>query len=258
MSEHWQDFEQIVGHPFMERKWLAEALTHRSYVNENPGYGRDNERLEFLGDAILDFVAAEMLFKKYPDAAEGELTQLRSAIVRAESLAMMAAEIELGDYMLLGRGEISTGGRTRLNILADGFEAIIGAVYTDGGDPAVLLFLLPRLEKMLAYILEHDLHRDARSILQERAQAELHVTPAYVVAELDGSEHQREFRLNVVIGDHVIGNGRGSSKRNAAQVAARDALMRLEGMGWNEETLAIARAQVEALASDEQTPSVSR
>ncbi|PJF20742.1 MAG: ribonuclease III, partial [Phototrophicales bacterium] len=215
---------------------LTQALTHRSFVNEYDGEEeiRDNERLEFLGDAILDVIVADMLFKRFPDVSEGELTQLRAALVKTESLAMLATQFQLGEYLRIGRGEENSGGRERPNNLCRGFEAVIGAMYLDGGIQTVEEFVMPSLLELLDYVLENNLHIDARSELQERTQATLSITPSYRVAGADGPDHAKEFHVEVTIGDVVIGTGIGTSKRAAAQEAARVALQHLEEKGFPE------------------------
>lgn len=229
------DFESIMGVRFRSEELLRRALTHRSFVNEVEEELRDNERLEFLGDAVLDFVVADMLFRRFPDVSEGELTQLRAALVRTDSLAILAAECNLGEYLLMGKGEVNSGGRTRANNLCRGFEAVVGALYMDSGLDAVKQFVLERLNNLLEYILANDLHKDARSMLQERSQAELRFTPVYRVVDASGPDHEKEFFIEVFVGDIVIGSGSGTSKRTAAQAAARSALQRLEELGWPEE-----------------------
>jgi ribonuclease III len=228
-------FQALIGVHFLDPNMLRRALTHRSFVNEVGEDMRDNERLEFLGDAILDFVVADMLFRLFPDVSEGELTQLRAALVRTESLALLGSEIQLGEYLLIGKGEENSGGRTRTNNLCRGFEALIGAIYLDRGIETVREFSLPRLNVLLEYVLENDLHKDARSMLQERSQAELRFTPIYRLADANGPDHEKEFLVEVLIGEIVLGKGIGSSKRTAAQSAARIALKQLEEVGWPEE-----------------------
>lgn len=229
-----EDLARSLGHDFGQPKLLAEALTHSSYLNETEtdGVHQDNERLEFLGDAIVDFLAGEMLYIQYPEVDEGALTQMRSALVRAESLAMLATDIDLGDYMRLGHGEEVTGGRTRVNILGDGFEAVVGALYLDAGLEVTRDFLVPRLRQLLTTILANDLHRDARSVLQERSQSVLRITPLYRVAEEVGLTHEREYVLEVTINDVVVGRGQATNKRIAAQLAARAALAHIASAGW--------------------------
>ncbi len=234
MTKPIEEFEAIIRRYFYQPALLVEALTHSSYLNETDTPGRDNERLEFLGDAVVDFVAGEMLFRMYPDANEGLLTQLRAALVRADSLALMAQKLRMGEFVRLGHGEEVTGGRTRVNVLADTFEAVAGAVYLDGGLEAARQFLEPHLKELLIYILENDLHRDARSVLQERAQEALKLTPFYRVAEEIGKAHEREYVIEAVVGEVVLGTGRASNKRVASQLAARSALERLNQEGWPE------------------------
>jgi ribonuclease III len=239
-------FEGILDVKFQNPELLKRALTHRSFVNEVEADLNDNERLEFLGDAILDFIVADMLFRRFPDVSEGELTQLRAALVRTDSLAILAANCQLGNYLLIGKGEENSGGRTRTNNLCRGFEALIGAMYMDGGLQVVKDFVLPRLKTLLAYILEHDLHKDARSILQERSQAELRFTPVYRLVDAAGPDHEKEFLVEVLVGDVVIGEGIGTSKRTAAQTAARNALKEIEENGWSDEARKVLEAQLAA------------
>jgi ribonuclease III len=249
-------FQELIDVHFLDPNMLRRALTHRSFVNEVDEDMRDNERLEFLGDAILDFVVADMLFQRFPDVSEGELTQLRAALVRTESLALLGSEIQLGEYLLIGKGEENSGGRTRTNNLCRGFEALIGAIYLDRGIETVRDFSLPRLNVLLEYVLENDLHKDARSMLQERSQAELRFTPIYRLADANGPDHEKEFLVEVLIGEIVIGEGIGSSKRTAAQSAARIALKQLEEVGWPEEAHNVVsnlynQSEAEEAAQDE-------
>lgn len=231
-----QSFEEILGVQFHNLDLLTQALTHRSYVNEYDGDEdiHDNERLEFLGDAILDVVVADMLYRKFPDVSEGELTQFRAALVKTESLAMLATQFNLGQYLRIGHGEEKSGGRERPNNLCRGFEAVVGAMYLDGGIKTVEDFVTPSLLDLLDYVIENNLHIDARSELQERTQATLSITPSYRVAGADGPDHAKEFHVEVIIGDVIIGKGVGTSKRAAAQEAARVALQHLEEEGFPE------------------------
>ncbi len=249
-----EQFERKVQRIFLNSEILLEALTHRSYLNEHEVDSRDNERLEFLGDAIVDFVAGEMLFQKYPAAAEGELTQLRASLVRAEALAQLAADLSLGDFLRLGHGEEVTGGRSRQNVLADGFEAVVGAIYVDGGMDAAKAFLLPRFEALLIYILENQSHLDARSLLQERAQADLKITPSYRVADIIGKEHEREYVLEAVIGETIMGRGQAANKRIAAQAAARSTLVMVEKDGWTGDLQDVAEAITKLRANEAAIP----
>lgn len=239
---HINQYQNIIGVHFLNPNLLRRALTHRSFVNEVDEQIRDNERLEFLGDAILDFIVADMLFRRFTDVSEGELTQLRAALVRTDSLAILAKDIQLGEYLLIGKGEENSGGRNRVNNLCRGYEALIGAIYMDRGLEAVREFCLPRLNSLLEYVLENDLHKDARSMLQELAQAELRITPKYQLKDSVGPDHEREFVLQVVVAGVIIGEGAGTSKRVAAQDAARHTLKRIEAEGWADEVQFAAKA----------------
>ena len=232
MSETQSDldrFEAILGIQFRQPELLRAALTHTSYVNENEGAEalNDNERLEFLGDAVLDLIAAELLFRKYPHIDEGELTQLRSALVKTEALARFAAQCRLGEFLRLGKGEEQTGGRQRSSTLCRAFEAVIAAIYLDQGMAVASDFLAPLLLDMLAEVLDKRLHLDARSELQERLLADSEATPDYRVTGERGPEHAKQFSVEARLGDVTLGAGVGSSKRSAAQAAARDALQKM-------------------------------
>lgn len=223
------DFETALGFVFRDKSLLTRALTHRSFLNENPDLPYlDNERLEFLGDAILDFFAAEFLYQRFPEMTEGELTSLRAALVRGESLARFAAEAGLPPYLFMSRGEAAAGGRERAPLLAGAFEALIGALYLDQGlNPArqlVVRFLAPAAER----IHQERLDRDAKSMLQELSQGRLAVTPQYRLVESRGPDHAKEFTIEVVLKDQVYGAGVGRSKQLAEQQAARVALQKLQ------------------------------
>ncbi len=214
---------------FNDKALLQRALTHRSYLNENPDYPlEDNERLEFLGDAILDFITAEYLYHKFPEITEGRLTNLRSALVRTESLSGYANTIDLGEYLFLGRGEEDSGGRKRPAILCDAFEALIGAIYLDQGLEPARLFIGRFIEPALYAVLSSDAEKDAKSRLQEIAQSKYQLTPTYRTVKEEGPDHAKEFTVEVVIGTKPYGAGRGLSKQNAAQAAAQAALKVLE------------------------------
>ncbi|MGJ3237813.1 MAG: ribonuclease III [Anaerolineae bacterium] len=236
-QQHLRQYQKLIGVHFLNPELLKRALTHRSFVNEAEEELRDNERLEFLGDAILDLIVAEMLFRRFTDVSEGELTQLRAALVRTDSLAILAEAIQLGQYIYMGKGEENSGGRSRINNLCRGYEALIGSIYLDRGMEAVREFVLPPLNDLLEYVLANDLHKDARSMLQERSQADLHVTPTYRIKDTNGPDHEREFYMEAVIAGVVIADGAGTSKRAAAQSAARAALKLVEEYGWSDELL---------------------
>ncbi len=223
------ELQAQLGLRFRAADLLIEALTHRSYINEQGAVPtRNNERLEFLGDAVLDFVVTHALFRRYPDMPEGELTQLRQALVRTEALAEMALACNLGEYLRMSRGEEKTGGRLRQNMLADTFEAVAGALYLDQGTEAVENFVIPLFLPRLERILAENLHKNARSMLQEWSQAEYGVAPSYRVIEATGPDHEKDFTVEVLLADQVIGVGNGSSKHAAIQAAARVALKRVE------------------------------
>lgn len=220
---------------FSDKALLQRALTHRSYLNENPDYPlEDNERLEFLGDAILDFITGEYLYHHFPEVAEGRLTNLRSALVRTERLAEFAVDLNLGDHLFLGRGEEESGGRTRPAILCDAFEALIGALYLDQGIEFTRDFVYEIIEPALQEILVSDSEKDAKSQLQEVAQSHYQLTPTYRTVKEQGPDHAKEFTVEAIIGDKAYGTGKGNSKQNAAQAAAKEALNMLhEELGLN-------------------------
>ncbi len=254
MTSHTpQALQDAIGYHFKCEDHLLEALTHRSYLNESDMPLRDNERLEFLGDAVLEYLVTRFIFLYFEHAGEGELTQLRSAMVRTDALAKLARDLDLGAYLRMGRGEEANGGRKRDTLLCRAYEALVGAVYLDGGIDAVQRVFLPAFEQLLQHIVTNSLHKDARSLLQERSQAELRITPSYRVVEAEGPEHEREYTAEVLIGEWVIGSGKGKSKRTAAQASARHALQKVERQGWPPEVLAYAAAQLHenVSASDE-------
>lgn len=217
--------EQAINLTFGDKALLQRALTHRSYLNEDPDYPLDdNERLEFLGDAILDFLIAEYLYHHYPEMPEGRLTNLRSALVRTERLAQFAQQLSLGDHILMGRGEVESGGRCRTAVLCDAFEALVGALYLDQGIEPTGQFVYRTIEPSLRKILATNADRDAKSLLQELAQSFHRITPTYRTIQEDGPDHAKEFTVEAVIGDKAYGQGSGLSKQHAAQAAAEQAL----------------------------------
>jgi ribonuclease III len=227
MTDDLNKLEERLQLEFDDKSLLERALTHRSYLNENPGVTRDNERLEFLGDAVLDFVVGDYLFRRLPDLREGELTSLRAALVRAPTLAAFANELEIGRFLRLGLGEDESGGRQRVPLLCATFEAVVGAIYLDQGLPAAQQFIERLIEPTLVEIQAQSLHKDAKSEFQVWAQSQFNITPHYQVVAVTGPDHARQFTLQVMIGDEVWGEGQGSSKQSAAQAAARTALTRI-------------------------------
>jgi ribonuclease-3 len=217
--------EQKLDLSFADKSLLDRALTHRSFLNENPRWGlEDNERLEFLGDAVLDFVVGEYLYHHFPEGREGELTSLRAALVRTETLARFARQIHLGTYLRLGRGEAESGGRGRPALLCSAFEALVGAIYLDQGIEGVADFVLQFIASAVPRILAQELDRDTKSRLQEWSQGRWHLTPVYRTVAERGPDHAKEFTVQVLIGDEVYGRGSGPSKQAAEQAAARAAL----------------------------------
>jgi ribonuclease-3 len=221
------DFARQAGIAISNPSLLRRALTHRSYLNEHPDTLEDNERLEYLGDAALDFITAAWLYNRYPEMDEGDLTRLRSELVRTEQLAIFARELNLGKILLLGKGEESSGGRERSALLCDAFEAFIGAVFLDAGLETVIKFMKPKLERAAELALQDETMLDPRSELQIWAQASIGQTPRYETLDSYGPDHEREFLVEVRIGDELSGQGQGRSKQEAAQSAAADALMKI-------------------------------
>ena len=211
--------------PFSNLSLLTRALTHRSYVNENPNSSEDNERLEFLGDAVLDFIVGAWVYNRFPEMPEGDLTKMRSAIVRNDQLAVFARHLKLGNALRLGHGEYVTGGSQRHGLLGSTFEALIGALYLDAGLKAVETFVDPLLEEVRESTLTK-IH-DPKSLLQEWAQAQKMSAPRYKTVTMTGPDHAKEFDVEVEINDRVVGSGRGSSKHTAQQAAAADAMKNL-------------------------------
>ena len=216
-----------IGLKFNDLLLLSRALTHRSYINEHTEALEDNERLEFLGDAVLDFVVGAWLYNHYPEMAEGDLTRMRSALVHTEQLAEFAREIQLGGALRLGRGEIQGGGRSRSALLCDTFEAVIGALYLDQGIEAVRDFISPFLIAASDDILVNHKNEDPKSSFQEWAQAQGYPTPSYVTKSATGPDHSKIFEVDAMVNGIHYGSGTGHSKQSAAKAAALDALRRL-------------------------------
>ncbi len=219
------DLSRRLGLSFSNLSLLVRALTHRSYVNEHSQAVEDNERLEFLGDAVLDFIVGAWVFNRFPEMPEGDLTKMRSALVRNEQLAKFARKLDLGRALRLGRGESSSGGHERDNLLGSAFEALIGALYLDSGLSAVDAFVNPILEEVRESML-NEIH-DPKSQLQEWAQSQKLGAPRYRVTGTSGPDHAVTFEMVVEIAGVVKGSGSGSSKSNAEHVAAQDALNNL-------------------------------
>jgi ribonuclease-3 len=223
------ELEDKLGIKFRDYSLISRALTHRSFLNENPGsILEDNERLEFLGDAVLDFVVGAYLYHQFPEMDEGDLTSLRAALVRTKTLAQFAQAWELGRFLRLGYGEDESGGRERKPILCAAFEAVIGAIYLDQGLESVVALTRPLIEPSLIKIMNDSLHKDAKSEFQVWAQARYNITPRYQVVSTSGPDHAKMFTVQVIIDTQVWGEGSGRSKQAAAQAAATAALAKAE------------------------------
>ena len=222
---NFSNFEKKTKVIFKDKNLLQQAFIHRSYINENPVTRLShNERLEFLGDAVLELIVTDFLYKKYPNYTEGELTSLRSALVNAVIISEVATGIGMNDYLLLSKGEAKDNGKARQYILANTYEAYIGAMYLDQGievvDKFLQKYLLPKTEE----IVSKKLWRDAKSLVQEKAQEFVNVTPAYKVLHESGPDHDKHFTVGILFGSVLVAEGRGKSKQEAEQKAAEAAL----------------------------------
>ncbi len=217
--------EKKLGLKFKDKDLLTQAFAHRSYLNENPDFNLDhNERLEFLGDAVMELIVTEELYKKYPEKPEGELTNWRAALVNAKMLTSVAEELGLNDFLLLSRGEAKEGGKARAYILANTFEALIGAIYLDSGYDPADKFIKKHLISKLTEIIKDKLYRDAKSEFQEEAQEKMGITPDYKVLGESGPDHQKKFTIGVYLAQELVAEGEGSSKQEAEEAAAKAAL----------------------------------
>ncbi len=225
MSENFKKLEEKIGITFKNKDLLIEALTHRSYLNEFPNWRLPhNERLEFLGDAVLELVVSEELFRKFPNYPEGQMTVLRAALMNYQTLAMVAEGIGLDDFILLSRGEKKDIGKAREVILANAIEAVIGAIYLDQGMEIVRNFVSKFVMANLGTIMKTKSYKDSKSELQEIIQDRLRITPAYRVLEESGPAHKRLFKIGVYFGDELIAEGSGASKQEGELEAAKEAL----------------------------------
>ncbi len=222
--------ETKLGYTFKDKRLLETAFTHRSYLNENRTLGREhNERLEFLGDAVLELVVTEFLYTKYPQKPEGELTAFRAALVNTQSIAGAGTKLGINDYLMLSKGESKDTGRARLIILANAFEALIGALYLDSGYETAKKFIADQLFHKTDEVVEKGLWQDAKSKLQEIAQEREGITPTYQVVSQAGPDHDKTFLIGAFIGTERLATGEGRSKQEAEQDAAQKALA---AKGW--------------------------
>jgi len=224
-------FEKKLGLKFKNKDLLVQAFCHRSYLNENPSFELEhNERLEFLGDAVLELVVTDYLYRKYPDKPEGELTNWRAALVNAKMLSRVSSEIGFNEFLLLSKGESKETGKARQYILANVFEAFVGSLYLDQGYKDCDAFINKHLIKKLKEVIESGSYKDAKSHFQEKAQELVGVTPTYEVLEEKGPDHAKHFTIGIYLGKELIANGEGSSKQEAEDDSAKKAL---EKKKWN-------------------------
>lgn len=217
-----QRLEKKIKYTFKDKSLLEEALTHSSYANEKHGNMPHNERMEFLGDAVLSIISAEYLFTKYPKMPEGKLTKLRSSLVCTQSLSSFAREIELGSYLKMGKGETASNGAERPSVLEDAFEALIAAVYLDGGMDEARRFVIGFLSREVE--THHINFKDYKSMLQEIIQQNPDEKLNYSVSGTSGPDHDKRFDVELRLNSNIIGKGSGTSKKNAEQMAAKQAL----------------------------------
>jgi len=220
------EFESIIKYEFYNKEYIIEALTHSSYSNENKEFSF-NERLEFLGDSVLGMIISDYLFNNEKDLPEGELTKLRANIVCEESLSEVARSIRLGKHMLFGKGEEATGGRERVSILADAFEAIIAAIYLDGGIERAREFVLSSMNNIINDSIRGKIFRDYKTHLQEVLQSKGQVNISYEIVNEKGPDHNKTFVMQVISNENILGVGEGKSKKEAEQAAAKQAIRRM-------------------------------
>lgn len=225
-------FEDRIGILFKDKNILKQAFVHRSYLNENKDFAvGHNERLEFLGDAVLELVITDYLYSKFPDKDEGRLTSLRSALVNANTLYVVGVNLGINDFLLLSRGEAKDTGRARQYILANTIESIIGAIYLDQGYEKAKDFIHSSICPLMDTIIEKGTWIDSKSLFQERAQEQDGVTPVYKTIKEDGPDHDKHFTVGVYLRNTLVAQGEGDSKQDAEQMAARNAL---KEKGWEE------------------------
>jgi ribonuclease III len=221
-------FESKIGLKFKDKELLKRSLTHRSFLNENKDEElKNNERLEFLGDAVLELVISEYLFNTYPERAEGDLTSFRAAVVKTDSLAKISKQLGIGEFLLMSKGEEMTGGREKDYLLANTFEAIIGALYLDQGYEPVKEFLIKHLVPQISTIVKYRLDIDSKTKLQETTQTKFKTTPVYKVIKEKGPDHDKVFTVAVMIKGKIYGEGEGITKQKAEDAAAGQALRKL-------------------------------
>ena len=220
-------FEKKLGYAFKDINLLNKSLTHKSYANENGRSLKNNERFEFLGDSVLDLLVSEHMVRKYPQYAEGQLSKIRAAVVNETCLAEVAGSMGLGEYILLGNGENLSGGREKSSILANAFEAVAGGIFSDSGLESATRVFLPYLDKKITAYAGTGQFKDFKSELQEFTQLKRGCVPAYNIIRESGPDHEKLFEVDVMIGDEYMGGGKGKTKKEAEQLAAKTALEKL-------------------------------
>lgn len=229
-KDNLKRFEKRLGYKFKHREHLKRALTHKSYVNEyRLAQTENNERYEYLGDAVLELSVSHLLMNRFPEHPEGELSKLRAAIVNEGQLAELAAELKLGDYLFLGKGEDQTGGRDKPSLLADAFEAVLGAVYLDRGFEKAFAVVKRQYEKILECCGGVGFVKDYKTKLQEESQGRFRAIPRYKLVSEKGPDHRKLFEIHLYIREECLGIGKGASKKAAEQEAARQALEKMQG-----------------------------
>jgi ribonuclease-3 len=225
MQNNFKDLEKKLNIDFKDKNLLFQAFTHRSYLNENNDVKNGhNERLEFLGDAVLELIVTEHLYKKFPNSTEGELTAFRSSLVNTQVIGGASQSLGMNEYLLLSKGESKDIGKARMHILANTFESFIGALFLDQGYSSCEKFIQKNLFTKLDEIVNKKLWRDSKSLTQEKAQEIYHVTPSYKVLTESGPDHDKKFTVGIYFGNDLIAQGKGKSKQEAEQTAARSAL----------------------------------
>ncbi len=220
-------FQERLNYWFKELSFLNEALTHKSYVNEKDNNMRDNERLEFLGDSVIDLIVGDYSIKRFLNHSEGELSKIRAAVVNEINLAEVARSIGIGEFILLGKGEVQSGGKSKNSILANTFEAITAAIYLDSGLENTYSVIIDRFKEKIDEVGNSCHYRDFKSELQELTQGRLNCIPSYRISSESGPDHEKVFEVNVTIGGVIYGKGKGKSKKEAEQSAAKEALDKL-------------------------------
>ena len=216
--------QEKLGYPFKNINLLSQALTHKSFVNENNRKFKDNERLEFLGDSVLDLIIGEYSLKNFTNRMEGDLSKIRAALVNESNLSKIARQLDLGEYIQLGKGESMSGGHDKNSILANTFEAMVAAIYLDGGLKKTAKIILPLFKSDLHHLADTSHYRDYKSELQEHAQGKKIAIPVYKIEKETGPDHDKIFEITVSINGRIIGKGKGKNKKEGEQEAARIAL----------------------------------